>query len=72
MKLSAFAHAFGALAAVIIGVLLGFLGVIDGAPLAGLSAFITFLLIGYALFHRAETLMVEEAIGRRLFKGSLN
>ena len=72
MKLSAISHAFCALCSVLIGALLGFLGVIDGAPLAGLSAFITFFAIGVALFRRAETLMIEESIGRRLFKGNFN
>ena len=70
--MKAVSHAFAALCFVIIGVLLGFLGVIDGKLLAGIVAFITCLAIAYAFFHKAETLMVEESIGRRLFKGNLN
>lgn len=69
--MNAIAHAFSALCCLLIGVLLGFLGVIDGAPLAGVVVFITFFIIAYALFRRAEELMVEESIGRRLFKGNL-
>lgn len=69
--MNAIAHAFSALCCVLIGVLLGFLGVIDGSPFSGVVVFITFLIIAYAFFRRAEELMVEESIGRRLFKGNL-
>lgn len=70
--MKAFAHAFSSLCFVLIGALLGFLGVIDGKILAGVVAFLTCLVIAYALFHKAERLHVEESIGRRLFKGNLN
>ena len=67
-----FTHAFSSLCFVLIGVLLGFLGVIDDEILSGAVAFITCLVIAYALFHKAERLAMEERVSRRLFKGNLN
>ena len=70
--MNSIAHAFSSLCFVLIGVLLGFLGVINDEILSGAVAFLTCLVIAYALFHKAGRLHVEESINRRLFKGNLN
>lgn len=67
--MNAISHAAAALCFVLIGAMLGFLGVINGALLSGVVAFITFFILGIVFFQRAEKLASEEFIARRTFRG---
>lgn len=70
--MKALSHAIAALCFALIAVAVMFLGLIEGSLIAGFVGFLVCMVIAWAFFNRAEILIVEESIGRRLYRGKFN
>lgn len=70
--MNAISHMVAGICFVLIAIAVLFLGLLENSLIAGCSGCVFMTLVAIAFFRKGETLGVEEAIGRRLYRGKFN